>query len=349
MKTRETTLASAKSFLHVIAFFATTPVLAQLSFALQKNNYLTGGMNRHPLSQQNYYLPATSISEQGVTASMFLFSSSMIGSNDIVEVSNYKNKPVTADNLFPGLTSGKFNVENVLISFRPTSFAYPQNPGEDIGLAEYPVEQLMLYAAVLKKYAIKNGCDTTYAFLSNMGMLRNKRRFFVINLVTMKIEQSGLVAQGRGVGPTRFDKQYSNTKGSKCTSLGRYKIINKYKGEYGEAYRMLGLDSSNYNAFKRNIVLHSMGCIPDAEENNMPVCISEGCPAVSISFLSSLSKIIDSRKKPVLLWIFDSNLEEIVIKQKSTSNTTVQDICCDEETSYHRCSIHQPGNSHPEL
>jgi hypothetical protein len=112
--------------------------------------------------------------------------------------------------------------------------------------------------------------------------------------------------------------------------------MKKYKGEYGVAYRMAGLDASNSNALKRNIVLHSMGCMQD-KEDNIPVCISEGCPAVSVKFLSVLSKIIDSRKRPVLLWIFDSNLEEVVIEQK----TLVQDTAYAEKKIYHKCSIHR--------
>jgi hypothetical protein len=196
-------------------------------------------------------------------------------------------------------------------SFKPTEFVYPENSKTDIGISEYSYEQLVLYATALKQYAKANDFDTAYAFLSNMGMLCNKKRFFVMNLRTMQIEEAGLVSHGRGQGKTIFDKQYSNQPGSRCTSLGRYKILSKYKGTYGEAYRMSGLDSSNENAFERNIVLHSMSCIPDIE-NIMPACVSDGCPAVSSRFLSALQKIIESRRKPMLLWIFDSNLEEIV-------------------------------------
>ena len=217
--------------------------------------------------------------------------------------------------------------QNLQISFRPTSFAYPEGSREEIGIEEYPTLKLLLYATVLKRYARENGFDTSYAFLSNMGMLSSKKRFFVINLVTMEVEQSGLVSQGRGRGRTKYDKQYSNIIESKCTSLGRYKISNKYKGFYGGSYKLMGLDSSNNNAFKRNVVLHPMGCIPD-KENVAPACISEGCPAVSSNFFSGLSKIIDTRTKPVLLWVFDSNLEEVIAEELQTENKS------------HTCSIH---------
>ena len=223
------------------------------------------------------------------------------------------------------------------ISFKPTSFSYPENSRVDIGVTQYSVNQLILYAKVLKQYVKKNGFDTNYAFFSNMGIRSNKKRFFVINLSTMQIEQSGLVAHGRGQGPSIFDKQYSNQTGSKCTSLGRYKISGKYKGGFGEAYKMIGLDSSNKNAYSRNIVLHSMSCIPDVD-GIMPACVSEGCPAVSTKFLSSLRKIIDTRKKPVLLWIFDSNLEEAVVEDTSAKNKPGSENVI--FIKHHTCAIH---------
>jgi len=64
------------------------------------------------------------------------------------------------------------------INFRSTSFVYPTNSKADVGIAEYPSELLMIYAKALKEYAKKNGFDTSYAFLSNMGLLCNKKRFF---------------------------------------------------------------------------------------------------------------------------------------------------------------------------
>jgi hypothetical protein len=233
---------------------------------------------------------------------------------------------------------------NLKINFKRTSFTYPSNCKADIGIAEYSTDQLLLYAIALKQYAKKNNFDTSYAFLSNMGMLSGKKRFFVVNLATMEVEQSALVSQGRGLGKSRFDKQYSNLEGSKCTALGRYKIMKKYKGEFGEAYKMAGLDSSNHNAYNRHIVLHSMGCIPDAEDV-MSTCISEGCPAVSVNFLASLKKIIDSRKKPMLLWVFDSNLEEAVIEQRPVKIIVPQPVYVARD-GHHNCSMH--GHDKPD-
>jgi hypothetical protein len=227
-------------------------------------------------------------------------------------------------------------ISSLGFSFKKTSFRYPEGLRNEIGITEYRPAEILYYARALKKFAKENGYDTSYAFLGNMGMISSRKRFFVVNLVTMQVEQAGLVSHGRGQGKSRYDRQYSNSLESKCTSLGRYKIMGKYEGSYGLAYRMAGLDSSNDNAHKRNIVLHSMGCIPDTE-NNGPACISEGCPAVSVNFLSQLSKIIDGRRKPVLLWVFDSNLEEVILEERA-----IPLVANDLPADYHRCTLHHP-------
>ena len=324
-------------------------ITAQVKFASQ-GNYSSASRDKYfTTASLNFYRVAEPDFHRLDIAIMPYSSPLPARDNNIAEKPDFLNNEVRSISLMMRLTENKFthiNLERLKIGFKRTSFSYPVNPGKDIGVTEYSEDKLILYAVALKQYAVKNGFDTTYAFLSNMGILNSKKRFFVVNLVTLKVEESGLVAQGRGTGPTRFDKQYSNVKESKCTSLGRYRITNKYKGEYGESYRMIGLDSTNCNAFKRNIVLHPMGCIPDAEEENMPVCISEGCPAVSVNFLSYLSNIIDSRKKSVLLWVFDSNLEEIILDEDSI-NLLAGD---EDEKKRHSCTIHRVGEANkPDL
>lgn len=201
------------------------------------------------------------------------------------------------------------------LAFRSTNFTYPKNLKGDVGIAYYPPKQLILYATLLKEYAKKKGYDTTYAFLCNMALVSNKKRFYIFNMQSMRIENAGLVSQGRGSGPSIFDKQYSNDPGSKCTALGRYKIGEKYTGEFGESFRLVGLDSTNNKAYQRRIVLHSMPCIPDTDASTIP-CASEGCPAVSPTFLDALKAVIKSQKRPVLLWVFDSNLSELVWEEQ---------------------------------
>ncbi len=173
------------------------------------------------------------------------------------------------------------------------------------GIELYADAEVKAQAIALKKYAIANAYDTTYAFLVNMSLKSGKKRFYVVNLKTMQIENKALVAHGRGDERFTFNKTYSNSAGSNCTSLGRYKIGKSYTGQFGLAFRLYGLDKSNSNASQRFVVLHAMGCI-SYDETDLPICQSEGCPAVSPQFLEEIKPVIDSRKQPMLLWVFDS-------------------------------------------
>lgn len=216
-------------------------------------------------------------------------------------------KEVLLDNKSSGLP------DEVVI--QNTSFGYPQNATKEIGVESLQEEEILLYAVAIKKYAVENGYDTAYAFLANMGQLATTKRLYLIDLTSMKILIKGLVSHGRGKGSSIYAKQYSNAPGSNCTSLGKYKIMSSYTGNYGYSYRMAGLEESNNNALKRNIVLHAMSCIPD-RENYAPACVTEGCPAVSKQFLSSVGPVLQSRKAPVLFWIFDSLLQQAVADTK---------------------------------
>jgi hypothetical protein len=332
MKTNGFVCARIRHMLPLLALLALAPAFSQVSFT-SPGNLFTSRNNDFISVSENSNAEAIFGIRQRHTASAIFFPALQIenaGGNagSVSQPETVTDFPIAevnlpiADDYLPldeNYSSVKLEETKEIgfiktsIKFKPTTFTYPKNSKYDIGVAQYSTEQLIIYAKELKQYAKKNGFDTTYAFLGNMGMLSNKKRFFVVNLVTMQIEMSGLVSHGRGQGSV-FEKQYSNQVNSKCTSLGRYKISGKYKGGYGLAYKMIGLDSTNQNAYKRNIVLHSMYCIPDIE-NIMPACVSEGCPSVSTKFLASLTKIIDSRKKPVLLWLFDSNLEEIITEE----------------------------------
>ena len=171
------------------------------------------------------------------------------------------------------------------------------------GIDIYSDQAIIQQAIEIRKYSREKGYDTSYAFLVNMSMKSGKKRFFVVNLETMTIENRALVSHGRGDERFTFDRKFSNDAGSNCSSVGRYKIGKSYTGQFGLAYRLYGLDASNSNAFKRFVVLHAMGCI-SYDETDLPICQSEGCPAVAPQFLEEIKPIIDSRKSQMLMWVF---------------------------------------------
>jgi len=157
----------------------------------------------------------------------------------------------------------------------------------------------------VKNFVSKKDFNKKIIFLVDMGLPSGKNRFFIYDLQNDSVIKASLVAHGCGDTQFSFTPKFSNKKESGCTSLGKYRIGKSYSGRFGVAYKLHGLDSTNSNAFNRNIVLHSYSYVPDEETYPYPICNSRGCPMVSPSFLKSLQAVIDKSKEPVLLWIFN--------------------------------------------
>lgn len=143
------------------------------------------------------------------------------------------------------------------------------------------------------------------AFLIDFSIPSSKFRFFVIDLRSGKVIQKALVAHGSGSesGKQKGRLTFSNQNNSRCSSLGRYVISEKYKGQFGLSYRLDGLDETNSNARKRAIVLHSLDCVPDTEQAE-DICLSWGCPMVSDDFFRILEQHIDRSDKKIILYAY---------------------------------------------
>jgi len=155
-----------------------------------------------------------------------------------------------------------------------------------------------------RSYLRGKNFNNQIVFLIDMQLASGQPRFFVYHLGKDSVINSGLVTHGRCNENWLEGRKYGNTVGCGCTSLGRYKIGYPYKGRFGLAYKLYGLDSSNSKAFDRFVVLHSHDCVPEnatADE----ICQSDGCPTVSPGFLQYLKPLIDRSSKPVLLWIYE--------------------------------------------
>ncbi|AJW62203.1 murein L,D-transpeptidase catalytic domain family protein [Elizabethkingia bruuniana] len=158
----------------------------------------------------------------------------------------------------------------------------------------------------IRKFASENGYSEKLAFFIDFSISSNKYRFFVIDLKSGKILEKAMVAHGSGSekGKINGKLKFSNTDGSYCSSIGKYVVKNSYNGDFGKAYRLIGLDNTNSNAFSRAIVLHKYSKVPDNETTN-PIVLSLGCPMVSPAFFSTLEKYIDSSEKNIVLYIYD--------------------------------------------
>jgi len=158
-------------------------------------------------------------------------------------------------------------------------------PKKSTGFAIHPdtVKKLQSKGQDAMTFTRKNNYNSEICFLIDMSLPSNQTRFFVYDFKKDTIYCSGLVTHGRCNQRWLQDRKYSNTEGSGCTSLGKYKTGHAYSGRFGLAFKLHGLEETNSNAFKRFVVLHAHECVPETEVSD-DICQSDGCPTVSPNF-----------------------------------------------------------------
>lgn len=172
-------------------------------------------------------------------------------------------------------------------------------------VSKIELERIHLRANNLKTMINSNSkYNKKIAFLVDMKISSAKNRFFVYDLENNKILDKGLVAHGSGSETgIKGELKFSNIPNSKCTSLGKYSIGQKYNGMFGRSYRLSGLDKTNNKAFERAIVLHYYSTVP-YEEQESYISNSYGCPMVNEQFFKRIEKIIDNSKSNIILEIY---------------------------------------------
>jgi hypothetical protein len=180
------------------------------------------------------------------------------------------------------------------------------DPGKKTGLDLDRTTAIKLKekAGIAKSFVLRKEYNNKVCFFIDMSLPSGKPRFFIYDLAEDSLVNLGLVAHGNCFEYWLEGRRYSNVVGSGCTSLGKYKIGIPYTGKFGYSYKLHGLDSTNSKAFERTVVLHAHSCIPETETTD-EICQSNGCPTVSPVFLQQLKNIINTSKKPVLLWIYE--------------------------------------------
>ena len=150
--------------------------------------------------------------------------------------------------------------------------------------------------------------NTSYCILVDMSIHSGKNRLFVYDFKKEKIIVEGLCAHGVGGGSGPNYVVYSNKVNSNCTSLGKYKLGIRSYSRWGinVHYKMHGLESTNNNAFKRIVVLHSYKPVPAFETYPAPMFgVSQGCPVVANETMRKIDKLIRTGQENMLLWIYE--------------------------------------------
>ena len=162
-------------------------------------------------------------------------------------------------------------------------------------------DKLNLKALNLKyevfNYAMKgmdkiNPPNKKYLAINDYSQHSSKKRFYLINLETQRVELNDYVAHGKHTGTNGHATKFSNIDGSKQTSLGFYLTGKPYYGSNGLSLKLKGLERGiNDNAMSRYIVMHGAPYVSDNFVNKHGrIGRSWGCPAIS---LGEIKGVID--------------------------------------------------------
>lgn len=158
----------------------------------------------------------------------------------------------------------------------------------------------------------ENNYNESYYFLVDLSVHSGKNRFFIYDFATKKVLDKNLVTHGScdqfEENPDKWEKvKFDNRVDSHCSMKGKYKIGSRDYSSWGinVKYWLHGLESSNRNAEKRVVVLHSWNAVKNQEIYPRYSPLSWGCPAVSDAFMEKLDKRLLQSEKSVLLWIIE--------------------------------------------
>lgn len=161
----------------------------------------------------------------------------------------------------------------------------------------------------LREYCRKWGMSEGYAVVVDFGIHSGRHRFWVCDLTQKKIVASSLCAHGVGKGSTLSKPVFSNEAGSLCSSLGHYKITEKYRMPSSGlmSFKLQGMDKTNSRAMERGILIHSAKVVSLCRWGIFPFYlpldkrISSGCFAVDIDMMDTIDRLVKEEKKPILL------------------------------------------------
>jgi hypothetical protein len=126
--------------------------------------------------------------------------------------------------------------------------------------------------------------------IADMRERNTKPRLWALDLSDPqrpKVVLQTWVEHGIGSDPKRtgFASVFGNKTDSKMTSLGLYAVGERYNGKNGWSYRLIGLDSTNSNAFNREVMLHPSHFVTAQHQD-----FSEGCAAVPEGAIETMDR-----------------------------------------------------------
>jgi len=150
------------------------------------------------------------------------------------------------------------------------------------------------------EFCKKHNLNTDYCIFVDFSKHAGKKRYVIYNLNTREVEYTSVCANGLN------KNEFSNKEGSHLSSLGKYEVTT-IVGRMGigeECLILEGLDSTNSNARKRQILIHSHKSVyynPGTYPFNFFYKnLSWGCFVIDKRAFKTTKKMT----KPMLLWAY---------------------------------------------
>ena len=154
----------------------------------------------------------------------------------------------------------------------------------------------------------EKGFNEDYCILVDFSRPSGEDRMAIIDLNTLSVLDTGPCAHGKGKGNSAWKAIFSNKEGSRCSSLGAFKIAEKgYSATVGLRFTLDGLDASNSNARRRKILIHSSRYVDIMHHLTSYLPLSDaswGCFTTSPAMLKKIEALCDKSKKPILLYAY---------------------------------------------
>lgn len=157
------------------------------------------------------------------------------------------------------------------------------------------------------RYADRKGLNVNYCLLLDYGIESGKPRLFVWSFHENRVVYSAHAMHGPGKGSTAEAPVYSNTQGSKCSSLGRFEVTRDRGRKNRLGLRLKGLERSNSKAYARGIMLHGSKWV-DVNKWRRYIPLNEkscqGCVTVSTRDMAYINRLVKQEKGNLLLWAY---------------------------------------------
>ncbi len=187
----------------------------------------------------------------------------------------------------------------------------PVSKKADVEKPTINIESTRTKAGQAFEFCKAQNYNIDFCILIDMSLHSGVKRFIVWDFKKNSILHSFLVSHGCCNNPwnnasSKENPKFSNTDGSHCSSLGKYKIGERGYSNWGVnvKYVLHGLESTNSNALKRLIILHSWEAVSDEEVYPNGTPEGWGCPAISNNSFKIIDPLLKSSSKPVLMWIY---------------------------------------------